>query len=99
MFYQLILLTMKKKMIGFLVVAGIAVVVAVNVNLGMQRNTLPSVALENVEALAYELPEVVIDCSGRNCRMCTGTICMSGEYTCLRGVFTGYIADYCWCPC
>jgi hypothetical protein len=45
---------MKKKMIGFLVVAGIAVVAVVNVNLGMQKNTLSSVALENIEALAEE---------------------------------------------
>ncbi|MDR1221762.1 MAG: hypothetical protein LBL07_02630 [Tannerella sp.] len=45
---------MKKKMIGFLAVTVITVVAAVNVNLGMQKNTLSSVTLENVEALAQE---------------------------------------------
>jgi hypothetical protein len=51
---------MKKKMFGLLVIAVIAVVAALNVNLEMRQNTLSAVALENVEALAYEIDVDVI---------------------------------------
>jgi hypothetical protein len=92
---------MKKKIfIGFAALA-VAAVAAWNVYLASaQSNELSDLMLANIEALAYyELPEVVIDCSGGRCRTCSGTLCMSGEYTCYRSVFTGYQSDFCWCPC
>lgn len=45
---------MNKKMIYFSVVAGITAITAMNVDLGMQKNTLSSVAMKNIEALARE---------------------------------------------
>lgn len=54
---------MKKNALSGLFVIVVAVLIAFNVNLSLnsQKKTL-SFCLENVEALAYELPEVEITC-------------------------------------
>jgi hypothetical protein len=53
---------MKKKILGGVALLAIAAVAAWNVSLNSQGNELSAVSLANVEALAYELPDVVITC-------------------------------------
>jgi hypothetical protein len=80
----------------------IAVLATVNVHLALNKNDLSDILLANVEALAYELPEVTITCSSGSYGQCfwsTYNLCMNGEYTCYRCTYTGFQADYCWCPC
>jgi hypothetical protein len=82
-------------------VIAIAAVAAFNVNMNLtQESNISPLALANVEALAQTSGEdVIFDCSGTRCRVCGSTLCMRGEYTCYRAVFTGYKSDTCTCPC
>ncbi len=59
----------KQLFFGLLAVVMIAAVAAFNVSLNSQEETLSDLAMENVEALAIELPEVVIEC-GLNSGQC-----------------------------
>ena len=55
----------KKKFFGIVTVLAIAVITAFNVNINSQEKGLSDVYLANIEALAYELPEVVVSCDSQ----------------------------------
>lgn len=85
---------MKKKLFGSIAVLAVAALTAFNVNVNSQENGLSDVSLENVEALAYELPEATITCgryTGRCWRHC---FYFSGSYT-ITCEFTGRQSDHC----
>ena len=59
---------MKKYFIGILTTVAIALIVTINVNIGLEEKNSLGVSLKNVEALGrYELPEIVIECSYPHC--------------------------------
>ncbi len=84
----------KKSISGLLAVVMIAAVAALNVSLNSQKETLSDLAMENVEALAVELPETGITCSYPHCSF--GYLCHrnTGTFTCYCE-FTGKAADKC----
>jgi hypothetical protein len=78
----------KKKIFGLFSILGVIAMMAYNVNVNSQNNALSDVALDNVEALAHELDEIVITCGPHNGRC--WTLRMSGGCC-----FSGYITDWC----
>ena len=90
-----------KKMILSLAIVAIAAVATLNVNFNSKNNSdeLSLLGLANVEALAGELPEFVLDCTGGKCERSGSSLCMSGEHTCFRCEYTGDPKDFCPCPC
>jgi len=92
---------MKNKILKLTVVIVIAVMAVFNLGLVSKSSDLSDVSLANVEALAYELPEVVISC-GRYSGQCyieMGTLCYIGEYTRFRCLFVGATWASCYSPC
>lgn len=90
---------MKKKIFGGLFVLAIAAVAAfnVNVNFSSKNLNLASLNLGNVEAMAYDLPEVGIECDGGSSGTCFGVEVEEGlmgtcQWDC---IFTGEPDDYC----
>lgn len=77
--------------------------------LGIQRNAMfntscfSGLMLENVEALSYDQPEVVITCGKRGnygpCWREGDEMKFCGEYTYYQCSFTGYTRDNCPYPC
>lgn len=89
---------MKKKFLCLVAVVAITGTAAWNVSQSKNEMVLTDVALENVEALAYDLPEVTITCSGGGCGQCySGSLVFSGEFTYYQCRATGNPSNY--CPC
>jgi hypothetical protein len=85
----------KNKILGSLAVLAIVVIAAFNVNVNSQNNALSGVALDNVEALAYELDEVVITCgqyTGQCWKVDEFPRYPWSDFTCF---FTGAMIDLC----
>ena len=78
----------------------IVVTTVINVNIATRESGLSDISLANVEALAIELPEVVITC-GQSQGACWDIDCLPaytpfgpfGVIYCKN--FTGYMRDFC----
>ena len=79
----------------------IVVTVVINVNIATQKSGLSDISLANVEALAVELPEVVITCgaSRGTCWERSLNMCFVGEGSYWVCKFEGYTWAYCSTPC
>lgn len=66
-------------------------------NLMFNTSRISSLMLENVEALSYDLPEVVITCDTKGWGRCYTQLglVMNGEFEYYPCHFTGYEKDYC----
>ena len=84
---------MRKKILGLLAILIITVVAVVNLNIATNNEVLSELSLANVQALAVELPEIVITCSGNpgggQCWDSDLGICFYGEYTLDTCYFNG----------
>ncbi len=74
----------KQNFFGLLAVVMIAAVAAFNVSLNSQKETLSDLAMENVEALAFEYPTL----------SCTGYCLWHPSYNCSVYVYNGYYYEY-----
>lgn len=95
-------MNIKKKILVGIAVLTIVVITVLNVNLNSDPNNLSSVSLVNIEALAAELPEVVISCSTTYHDCYSISSSFSGK--CWKPVsktignccqYTDYTSDYC----
>jgi hypothetical protein len=102
---KLIFLSMKKKVLyGFAMLLIVAIAVAnFNIDFNTQRKNMSEISLANIEALAGELPEVVISCDSY-APDCFGSSspAMGQCWTIDRMVglmifcrFSGYMSNYC----
>ena len=73
----------KKKFFGLLAAGLIAAVATTNLNLVSNEKGLSGASLANIEALAIELPEVVVTCGASSgaCWITSSMICYIGSYT------------------
>jgi hypothetical protein len=83
----------KKKIFGFSAALVITAMAVFNVKVNLQDKNLTDIALDNVEALAYELDEVVITCGQYSGQCWTANTTIIYTTLCR---WTGYQADYCY---
>ncbi|MDR1221454.1 MAG: NVEALA domain-containing protein [Tannerella sp.] len=86
----------KKKIFGFSAALVITAMAVFNMKVNLQNKDLTDIALDNVEALAYELDEVVITC-GQYTGQCWRIeefplYAWIGDITCY---FSGSMNDFC----